>query len=58
MEHVKSLILLLLPICLVSAVVAFLLPVQGTIFTLITMALAAIIGVLCLMGLINMGERE
>lgn len=54
MENVRSLILLLLPLCLVSAVAAFFLPAHGMIFTCITIALAMIIGVLCLTELVRM----
>ena len=54
MENVKSLIMLLLPLCFVSAVAAFFLPAHGMIFTCVTIALAMIIGVLCLTELVRM----
>lgn len=56
MENTGSLILLLVPLCLGSAVAAFFLPAHGTIFTGITIALAMIIGVLCLTTLFRMRD--
>lgn len=59
LENVRTWILLLLPLCILSAVAAFLLPTHGMIFTCATIALALIIGALCLMGLwhMNRGNR-
>ena len=54
MENARSLILLLVPLCFVSAVAAFFLPAHGMIFTCVTIALAMIIGVLCLTELVRM----
>ena len=54
MENVKSFIMLLLPLCFVSAVAAFFLPAHGMIFTCVTIALAMIIGLLCLTELVRM----
>ena len=58
MENVKSSIMLLLPLCFVSAVAAFFLPAHGMIFTCVTIALAMIIGVLCLTELIRMRDGD
>ncbi|MDO4810900.1 MAG: hypothetical protein Q3985_03025 [Eubacteriales bacterium] len=58
LENVKSLILLLLPLCFVSAVVAFFLPAHGMIFTCITIALATVIGALCLSGLFRVHDND
>ena len=58
MENARSLILLLVPLCFVSAVAAFFLPAHGMIFTCITIALAMIIGVLCLTELIRMRDSD
>ena len=58
LENVRSWILLLLPLCILSAVAAFLLPTYGTIFTCATVALALIIGALCLMGLWQMDRHD
>lgn len=52
-KNVGSLILLLLPLCFLSAVVAFLLPTHGVVFSCITVILALAIAMLCVNGLFH-----